>query len=199
MNWEAFYLICFLVGIAFSVISLFTGTTHVHLPHTDIHFGGPHVHLPHTGSPARGFGLINFGTVAAFLVWFGGTGFLLAHYSIWFLIVLGFAILSGLGGAAIVFLFLARILIRKDEVLDPADYDMIGVLGTVSSSIRPSGTGEMIFLQKGVRRAAPARGEDEVIIPTGTEVVVTRYEHGIAYVRPWEELTNSSAAVKESV
>ena len=27
----------------------------------------------------------------------------------------------------------------------------------------------------------------------GTEVVVTRYERGIAYVRPWDELANSSA------
>ena len=78
MNWEAFYLICFLVGIALSVISLFTGTTHLHLPHAHIHSGSSH-----------GFGLINFGTIAAFLVWFGGTGYLLAHYSVWFLIVLG--------------------------------------------------------------------------------------------------------------
>jgi selenocysteine lyase/cysteine desulfurase len=76
---------------------------------------------------------------------------------------------------------------------------MVGVLGTVSSSIRPSGTGEMIFLQKGIRRAAPARGEDEAIIPSGTEVVVTRYEHGIAYVRPWDELAKSGASVKEGV
>jgi membrane protein implicated in regulation of membrane protease activity len=199
MNWEAFYLSCFLVGLAFSVLSIFTGRIHVRLPHVHVHFGGSQVHVPHGGSPARGFGLINFGTIAAFLAWFGGTGYLLAHYSVWFLIVLGIAIASGCGGAAIVFLFLARVLIRKDEVLDPADYDMVGVLGTVSSSIRPSGTGEMIFLQKGIRRAAPARGEDGAIIPSGTEVVVTRYEHGIAYVRPWDELTKSSASVKEVV
>jgi hypothetical protein len=191
MNLENFYLICFLVGIAFSILSMFTGRIHLRLPHVHIHFGG-HVHVAR-GSPSGGMGLINFGTVSAFLAWFGGTGYLLAHYSIGILIVLGISVASGFGGAAIVFLFLARVLIRNDEVLDPADYDMIGVLGTVSSCIRPSGTGEMIFLQAGVRRAAAARGEDGVIIPSGTEVVVTRYEHGIAYVRPWEELTNSSA------
>jgi len=198
MNWEAFYLICFLVGIAFSVLSLFTGRIHLRLPHVHVHFGGPEVHLPHAGSHA-GLGFINFGTIAAFLAWFGGTGYLLAHYSFWFLIVLGVAIISGLGGAAIVFIFLAKVLIRQDETLDPADYDMVGVLGTVSSGIRPSGTGEMIFLQAGVRRAAPARGEEAVSIPSSTEVVVTRYENGIVYVRPWEELTNSSAPAKEGV
>ena len=199
MNLENFYLICFLVGIAFSILALFTGRIHLRLPHIHMHFGGSHVHVPHSGTPAAGLGLINFGTISAFLAWFGGTGYMLAHYMFWSLIVFGVAIASGFGGAAIVFLFLARVLIRKDEVLDPADYDMIGVLGTVSSSIRPSGTGEMIFLQAGVRRAAAARGENEVIIPSGTEVVVTRYEHGIAYVRPWDELTNSSAKVKEDV
>jgi hypothetical protein len=55
----------------------------------------------------------------------------------------------------------------------------------------------MIFSQAGVRRAAPARSDDGVEIAKGTEVVVTRYERGVAYVRPWEELTNSSAASNE--
>ena len=34
----------------------------------------------------------------------------------------------------------------------------------------------------------PARSDEGFAIPKGTEVVVTRYEQGIAYVRPWEEL-----------
>ena len=83
--------------------------------------------------------------------------------------------------------------------MDPADYDMIGVLGKVASPIRPSGTGEIIFSQAGARRAAPARSEDELVIPKGAEVVVTRYERGIAYVRPWEELTQSTARSKEDL
>jgi membrane protein implicated in regulation of membrane protease activity len=197
MNRETFYLICFLIGLAFSILSLFAGRIHLRLPHIHVHLGS---HAPVHGSAAgSGLGFLNFGTIAAFLAWFGGAGYLLAHYSVWFAIALGVAIASGIGGAAIVFLFLTKVLIRTGEELDPADYDMVGVLGTVSSNIRPSGTGEMIFLQKGVRRAAPARGEDSIIIQSGTEVVVTRYEHGIAYVRPWEELTNSSTASQEGV
>jgi membrane protein implicated in regulation of membrane protease activity len=89
------------------------------------------------------------------------------------------------------------VLIRHDEELNPADYDMIGMLGTLSSNIRLSGTGEMIFSQAGSRRAAPARSDDGVEIAKGTEVVVTRYERGVAYVRPWEELTNSAAPSNE--
>ena len=198
MTWADFYLICFFLGFALSLLSLL-GSLHLHLPHLDLHIGGDHAHGPHSGGGhASEIAPINFGTVAAFLAWFGGTGYLLARFSsFWFLLGFGIACASGFVGAAIVFFFLAKVLIRHDEELNPADYDMIGVLGTVNSNIRPSGTGEMIFSQAGVRRAAPARSDDGLEIAKGTEVVVTRYERGVAYVRPWEELTNSSAATNK--
>jgi membrane protein implicated in regulation of membrane protease activity len=197
MTWANFYLICFFLGFALSLLSL-VGSLHLHIPHFDFHIGGDHgLHhgdAGHHGEASR----INFGTVAAFLAWFGDTGYVLARFSsFWSLLALTLACASGLVGAAIVFFFLAKVLIRKDEDLNPADYDMIGVLGTVSSNIRPAGTGEMIFSQAGIRRAAPARSEDGLTIEKGTEVVVTRYERGIAYVRPWDELTNSTEESKQ--
>ncbi len=175
---------------------------HFHLPHIHIHFGG-HGHAAHAGRPEDAdSAVINIGTIAAFLAWFGGTGYLLRqYYVVGFLIALGAALLSGFAGAAILFWFLAKFLVREDEELDPADYDMIGVLGRVSSTIRSSGTGEMMFSQMGTRRSAPARSEGGVEISKGAEVVVTRYERGIAYVRPWEELsgTHGSKHDKESM
>jgi len=201
MTWADFYLICFVVGLTFSVVSFVAGSIHLHWPHFHFHVGGPAAHGPSLGGGpggraggTRGIGRVNIGTVAAFLAWFGGTGYLLTrYYSVWFLIVLGLAVLSGLGGAAVLFLFLAKVLIRKEEDLDPADYEMVGVLGRINSVIRSSGTGEMIFSQAGARRAVAARSPDGLVIPKGTEVVVTHYERGIAYVRPWEELTKSNA------
>jgi membrane protein implicated in regulation of membrane protease activity len=131
----------------------------------------------------------NFGTAAAFLAWFGGTGYLLERYSnVWAYLGLLVSSMSGLGGAALVFWFLVT-LVRKDEQLDPADYDMIGVLGRVASPIRTGGTGELIYTRAGSRRCAPARAEQSEEIPRDTEVVVTRYEKGIAYVRRWEEMS----------
>jgi membrane protein implicated in regulation of membrane protease activity len=190
MNWGDFYLICFLVGVGISFLSWFSGSVHFHLPHIHLHFGHPG-NAPHGGG--RGLGVINIGTVAAFLAWFGGTGYLLRQYFlVEFLIALAAALVSGFAGAALVFWFLAKFLVRGDEELDPADYDMVGVLGRVSSTIRPSGTGEMMFSQMGARRAAPARSESGMEISKGSEVVVTRYERGIAYVRPWEELSTSA-------
>lgn len=200
MTWADFYLICFFLGFVLSLLSLL-GSLHIDLPHFDLHFGGDHGHGSHhtAGGDALHAPRINFGTVSAFLAWFGGTGYLLARFSgFWFLVAFAIACFSGLLGAAIVFYFLAKILIRKDENLDPADYDMIGVLGTVSSVIRPSGTGEMVFSQGGTRRSASARSEDGIAIDKGSEVVVIRYEKGIAYVRPWEELTQSPIVSKQN-
>jgi len=198
MTWTNFYLICFFLGFALSLLSLI-GSLHLHLPHLDMHFGGDHGHGPHASGDHQGgeSSKVNFGTVSAFLAWFGGTGYVLARFStFWSLIALGIAIGSGLVGAAIVFYFLAKVLIRKDEELDPADYDMRGMLGTVSSSIRPNGTGEIMYSQAGTRRAVAARSDEGTEIAKGTEVIVTRYEGGIAYVRPWEELTNAAEEPK---
>jgi hypothetical protein len=102
---------------------------------------------------------------------------------------LGVAITSGLVGGGIVFLFLSKVLTSEDECLDPADYEMVGVLGRTSISIREGGTGEIIYSQAGTRRTCGARSEEGTAIPKGVEVVVTRYDKGIAYVRLWTEMS----------
>jgi membrane protein implicated in regulation of membrane protease activity len=187
MTWADFYLICFLLGLALSLLSVLTGSAHLHLPH--VHVPHLHVHGPHLHTPdSEGLPWLNFGTMTAFLAWFGGTGYLLERfYAVWFLVALAIAVLSGLGGAAIVFWFLAK-LASGDEALDPADYEMVGVLGKLSVPIREGGTGEIVFSQEGVRRVSGARSEDGTAIAKGAEVVVQRYEKGIAYVRRWEEM-----------
>ena len=51
-----------------------------------------------------------------------------------------------------------------------------------------------MYSQEGTRRSAGARSEAGGAIARGCEVVVTRYDKGIAYVRPWEELASGDAA-----
>ena len=201
MTWADIYLICFLVGFLLSTVSFLLGTVHLHIPHLphfhlDGHFHGPSAH-GHGGGGGHAadssVSYFNFGTVSGFLAWFGGTGYLLARYSaLSFFLALGISFMSGLGGAAIIFLFLAKVLAPHDKFLDPADYDMIGVLGTVTCRIRSDGTGEMLYTRDGARRAVPVRSEAGEEIDKGIEVVITRYEKGIAYVRRWEELTNAA-------
>lgn len=130
-------------------------------------------------------------TVAAFLTWFGGTGYLLVHLRhIWIFAGLVLASLVGLVAAAIVFVFVAKVLLANDQDTDPMDYDMVGVLGRISVPIRVDGTGELIFEQQGIRKPCAARSEHGEVLAKGEEVVVTRYERGVAYVRRWEELAN---------
>ena len=191
MNWADFYLLCFAVGFVFSLLSFAMGGMHWHPFH--LHVGG-HAHVGHGahGHGAHpGMSPFNPVTLAAFLAWFGGTGYLLTRYSsMWFVIGLGVAVASGLAGAAIVFLFVSKVLMSKHESLDPADYEMVGVLGRTSTSIRAAGTGEIIYSQAGTRRTCGARAEEGTAIAKGSEVVVTRYEKGIAYVRLWSDLAS---------
>jgi membrane protein implicated in regulation of membrane protease activity len=210
MTWADFYLICFVLGIAFSLVSLLGGGSrwHLHLPHFAHAHGNGGVahasaHAPGGGGATHSHGghvsAFNFVTLTAFLAWFGGTGYLLTKYSsFWFLLGLGLSILAGLGGAAIIFLFLTRVLTSENENLDPADFEMTGVLGRASVPIRPGGTGEIIYSQEGTRRTCGARSDDGAAVAKGADVVVTRYEKGIAYVKLWSELCGEEFSTTES-
>lgn len=215
IDWSDFYLICFAIGFCFSFFSFVFGGSRfgrLHLPHFHGHAGhlptgnGPVSHVPAAGShapsapqgaaqapaPAHTGSVspFNFVTLTAFLAWFGGTGYLLTRFSsVWVGLGLLFSVISGLAGGGIIFLFLSRVLMSDEENMDPADYEMVGVLGRVSVPIREGGTGEIIYSQVGTRRVCGARSEDGGAIAKGTEVVVTRYEKGIAYVRLWSEMS----------
>jgi membrane protein implicated in regulation of membrane protease activity len=199
MTWADFYLICFAVGFAFSFLSFLLGGVHWHLPF-HLHVGG-HAHIPHVGhghTHGATVSPLNPMTLAAFLAWFGGTGYLLTRFStIWFFFGMVWALVAGLVGAAIIFLFMTRVLMSKEENMDPADYEMIGVLGKISNPIREGGTGELIYSQAGTRRVCGVRSEDGAAIAKGDEVVVTRFEKGIAYVRRWDELTQDEDSYRE--
>jgi len=185
MTWADVYLVCFFVGFILSLLSVL-GTFHLHLPFVHFH-GFGHVHVTHGGG-GSGASYINFGTIVAFLGWFGGAGYLLTEYSaLWFAAALAISVVIGLAGAAVVFLAIGKFM-AEERPLDPEDYRMEGVLGRVSSRIRPGGTGEVIFSQEGTRRSTAARSEDGAEILNDTEVVVTRYDQGIAFVRRWEDV-----------
>jgi len=196
MTWASFYFVCFLVGVGLSAVS-FIGLG-LHLPHLHFHLPHGHAGAPNLGGAAhqglsRGaeFPFFNFATATAFLAWFGGTGYLLTLHSTFVVaLILLIAIAIGLAGSTLVFWFVVKLLLKGDRALDPADYERVGVLGRVSSPIREGGTGEIIFSLGGTRQTCGARSESGEALPQGVEVIVTRYEHGIAYVRRWDEMAN---------
>jgi hypothetical protein len=221
-DWSDFYLICFAIGFCFSFFSFVFGGSRfgrLHLPHFHGHSVahlpaataaahapgvGNHAATTHAQAPAASHSdasrsahssvsPFNPPSLAAFLAWFGGTGYLLTRFSsVWVGLGLLLSVISGTVGGGIIFLFLSRVLISDDENMDPADYEMVGVLGRLCVSIREGGTGEILYSQAGTRRVCGARSEDGCAIAKGTEVVVTRYEKGIAYVRLWSEMSGES-------
>ena len=204
MTWETFYFVCFLAGLFLSAFSLLGCMGHI----------GGHVHVPHlphaTHLPSAGYlphaashgatGLRAGQTTASipwwntfslmiFLCWFGAAGYLLTRYGGFVAgIVVVFAGVCGVAGGAIVFFFLARVMLPHEHELTADETDVVGVVGRISAPIRVGGIGEIVYEQLGARHAAPARSEDGVAIQKQEEVFVVRYEKGVAYVRRWEDV-----------
>ena len=205
MHWETFYFICFLAGLFLSAFSLlggmghFGGHVHVHLPHVHVphatHLPGA-AHVPHgtaaRGAATRGSATIpwwNGFSIMIFLCWFGAAGFLLTRYGSFVAsAVVVLAAVCGVAGGAIVFFFLAKVMLPHDHDLTADETDVVGVVGRVTSTIRAGGTGEIVYEQLGARCSAPARSEDGSAIQRDEEVFVIHYENGIAYVRRWEDM-----------
>ncbi|HMD43110.1 MAG TPA: NfeD family protein [Candidatus Acidoferrum sp.] len=196
MSWSDFYLLCFLIGFSLSVISFLAGAVHLHLPFgMHFHLHGHGMHHAHAGAASKSsshLSWFNATTLMAFLAWFGGTGYILTKKShLVAFMSLNIALLSGALAGWLVFRFMSRLLKDGTGEMNEWDYREEGSVGTVSISIHASGTGEVIFEQHGIRRSAGARSDDGTAIAKGSEVVISRYENGIAYVKRWEEFTNS--------
>jgi membrane protein implicated in regulation of membrane protease activity len=196
-DWEAIYLTCFGVGLVLSVLAFFSGFGHLHFGHVRMHFGHQHVGGQHGASFKAGvrhasqMSPLNGFTIVAFLCWFGGTGYLLHHGSAFSnSLVLLFSVVSGLGGASVVFWFLSKVLMAREKTLEPADTDIVGMVGKLSGGIPKGGAGEMLYSQNGARWSAVVRAEDGESIERGAEVIVMRRAKGVAYVQRWDEFAH---------
>lgn len=198
MTWANFYLFCFLIGFALSVLSFLAGAVHLHIPAKfHLHFPAQALHgkaitglrggSAHAGS---GISWFNLSTILAFLAWFGGTGYILTRDS-HLVATIALLIASGVGlfGGWIVFSFMARIVRITDAQMHDWNFRLEGSVGTLSSAIRENGVGEITFERNGAITSASARTEDGKPLAKGTEVVISRYEDGIAFVQRWDDFT----------
>ena len=209
MNWETFYLVCFLVGLMLSFVSLLGGMGHFgghfHLPHVPHAGHVPHIHIPHAAGAVHG-GSVSSGantsssagpevpwwnafSIMIFLCWFGAAGYLLTKYGSFLAgVVVVLASICGIAGGVIIFLFMNKFLLKYERELTAFETEVVGAVGRISAPIRIGGTGEIVYEQLGAKRSAIARSEDGEAIEKEAEVYVIRYEKGIAYVRRWEDL-----------
>jgi membrane protein implicated in regulation of membrane protease activity len=195
MTWSDFYLFCFIVGFAFSVLSFLASAGHFHFParmhlpfHAAHHSGAGTAHGHVKGGTH--FSWFNAMTIMTFLAWFGGVGYLLTeHSALVALLALSISAISGVFAATLVFRFMAKIVQATDTRMLDWDYRIEGSIGTVTAQIRQNGIGEVTFEQNGVRKSLSAKTEDQQALSRGSEVVISRYDSGIAYVKRWEEFT----------
>jgi hypothetical protein len=217
MHWTTIYWTCFGTGVGFAVLSLATTMFDMpwlrHQGFGRIHAGGHHV--THAGAQARTslaahpsglhhgaaadarmpfvvpflLGYASPLSLLIMLTFFGGAG-LLAQWKGGAIATFGpiiamiAAFFAGTGMNVI-----AHNIATGEEPLAATSH--VGVIGTVSMPIREGGTGEVVYMLNDTRQCAGARSEDLVPIARGAEVVIVRYERGIAYVVPWDEIARS--------
>jgi len=144
-----------------------------------------------------------------------GTGYLLTKHSnlIADLLPGESPIAAGLtGGLDPCSRFMSRLLQDTEAQMNEWDYRHEGSVGRVSISIPAGGTGEVIFEQHGGAAQRRPRGVTMVSRSRrAPEVVISRYEKGMAYVRKWDDTftgekfkglknaANSSGRVKREV
>lgn len=157
---------------------------------------GGHAHGCGEGGSEAPLGMSPFNLTAltAFVAWFGGAGYLaLTGWAVASWLALAVALLAGAVGWLAVQLFFTRVLLRAERSMDPADYRLEGTVARVSVPLAPGRTGEIQYTLGGVRHSDGARPLDGTPIPRGAEVVIARYERGIAYVQPWEAYVEDAA------
>ena len=179
------YLICFGVGLLFTIVSAFAGHA----------FSGHDVHVGHTGAGGHaeaGFGTddmprfaaVSPTTIAAFITAFGGFGMIFskieATQNPW--ISAPLSVLAGLAVAAGVF-WLFRTIFRKTQSSSEGKVaNLVGLVASVITPIPENGVGEIAYVQSGSRYTAPARCEHGHPVAAGTAAKITRIVGSQFYV-----------------
>src|SRR5260221_1132247 len=127
----------------------------------------------------------NLTALVLFLAIFGGVGLLLEDkHELASLLTAAIAVICGVAGSTAVTRVLGAI-IARERPLEPVTFT--GTVAQVTMPIREGGgTGEIIYTLEGTRRCSGARSDDGRAIGKGAEVVIVRYDKGIAYVASFD-------------
>jgi hypothetical protein len=174
------YLVCFGVGLLFTVVSAVLG--HAFGGHGDAGHdaGGGHAqgHAEGGGgaSDMPGFAPLSPTTIASFITAFGGFGMVFSQFEAtrtWW-ISGPLALAGGLGVAAGVF-WLFNWIFRKTQASSEGRVDeLAGTAATVITPITADCVGEIAYVQGGTRYSAPARAEGGATFASGATVKITR-------------------------
>jgi hypothetical protein len=170
------------VGLILTVVTTLFGGHGSHSLHMDVDMDSGHSSSGHGHSP------INLATILAFLTGFGGTGYILwKNNGLSGMLILLIAVAIGLVIASGLFIFLSKVLMRDENVMKEANYQLEGTLGTITVAVPTLGIGEMKFILGGTTRSIGVKEEHGKAISKGTKVVIVEIEKGIASVTLFED------------
>ncbi len=178
------YIICFGVGLVFTIISAFTA--HI--------FGGHDAGTGHDGAGGHaeaginqdmpGFSAVSPTTIASFITAFGGIGMVLSKFpktsTPWISVPL--SAVGGLLIAALVVAFFRMVFRNTQSSSEARVAGLVGTTGTIITPIPPNGVGELAYVNGGSRYTAPARSSSVTEIRSGQAVKITRIVGSQFYV-----------------
>lgn len=169
------YAACLILGLMFTLISLFVG----HFFDSD-HGGevgtGGHAEAGYDSSGVPGISFFSPTVLATFVTAFGAFGLILSQIhatsSPWLSAPLS---LVGGGLIALAVLALFNSVFRKTQSSSESQVaSLVGQTATVVTAIPEQGVGEIAYVQGGTRYNAPARAEKGVAVRAGQPVKITR-------------------------
>jgi membrane-bound ClpP family serine protease len=178
------YVVCFGVGLLFTIISAFMAEV----------FGGDHAgghghELGTDGHAEAGFNMPGFSAfsptiVASFVTAFGGFGMIFskieATRSPWVSAPLSTLVAFVIAGCV---LWMFRLIFSKTQSSSESRVaSLVGHMVTIITPIPEKGVGEIAYVQGGTRYTAPARAERGSAIANGQTVKITRVVGSQFYV-----------------
>lgn len=168
------YLVCFGVGLLFTILSAIFG--HLFGGHdSDVGTGGhADAGFEHTGMP--GIAPFSPTTICSFVTAFGGFGMIFSRIeatrSPW--VSTPLALLGGLIMSAAVFFLFGAIFHKTQSSSESRIGTLVGRTATVITPIPAGGVGEIAYVQAGTRYTAPAREQEGGSVGNGQTVKITR-------------------------
>ncbi len=154
---ESLYLILFLVGFVYAVLTIFVGDIF------NIHFDLGGGQLP----------FISPTTIAAFVTVFGGTGYYLSEKTgLSGALISGIAIVIAIIVSGLMFFFVVVPLLNAEKTAAYSAHEMIGRTAEVITIIQDNSKGEIIYEQGGSRLSAPAKSANGLSIKQGEAVTI---------------------------
>lgn len=129
----------------------------------------------------------NLPAFAALMVSFGAVGYLLVRNSALSSLATGLISTgSGVAGWIAMSLLMAKWALKANPpgAHDEAE-EFQGHLALVVGAISSTSLGSIRYERDGEQHVAPARGLGEADLPPGTEVVIDRFDEGVAVVEDW--------------